>query len=196
MTRSRRRNKVFIRIIVGRCCTSLMTEAQLILQDLFTLFCSVRLTDRGLCNVFTVNDHNYTPAEITVIITINTSNKCSKQHCECCRVILLILVSAVSCPSPCERGRHGVSTVCRCLRLPCCEFVSCLKVVMEIAQTCGAAMLHDFKSKRVQLRNARVRQEWAARFIFKSLLYVSQDLPVIMPDGSFRVLDHKMRYKI
>lgn len=57
---------------------------------------------------------------------------------------------------------------------------------MEIAQTCGAVMLHYFKSKCVELRNARGK-EWAARFmcfIFKSLLYVNQAFPVIMPDGA------------
>lgn len=170
---------------MGRCCTSLMTEAQLILQDLFTLFCSVRLTDRGLCNVFTVNDHNYTPAEITVIITINTSNKCSKQHCECCRVILLILVSAV------RAARRPVSAVAT-------VYLQCVGVSGFPAVSLSCVWRWLWRShKHVELRcyttlnqsasssgMLAARQEWAARFIFKSLLYVRQDLPVIMPDGA------------
>lgn len=91
------------------------------------------------------------------------------------------------------------SMVCRSLRLSCCEFVLCLEVVMEIAQTCGAAMLHYFKSKRVRLRNARlVRSGQRGLYASYSRVYFTSIRLFLLscPTGPFKVLDHKMRYKI
>lgn len=70
---------------------------------------------------------------------------------------------------------------------------------MEIAQTCGAAMFHYFKSKRVQLRNARlVRSGQRSLYVSYSRVYFMSIRLFLLSclTGPFKVLDHKMRYKI